>query len=103
MLAYNFLCLGGESQGKKVAAATYLKNFTRRSINDDGTSSSKASKEFKDQLMRALLQVEPAVLKVLVEVVCLFLSCHSNFPFSTISYVCKLWMCVLAVSGHCCG
>ncbi|XP_062143385.1 importin beta-like SAD2 homolog isoform X2 [Alnus glutinosa] len=61
------IAAGGENQGQKVAAATYLKNFTRRSINDDGTLSSKVSKEFKDQLMRALLQVEPAVLKVLVE------------------------------------
>ncbi|GMY28006.1 importin beta-like SAD2 homolog isoform X1 [Fagus crenata] len=60
------IAAGGENQGQKVAAATYLKNFTRRSINDDGTLS-KVSKEFKDQLMRALLQVEPAVLKVLVE------------------------------------
>ncbi|KAF5464846.1 hypothetical protein F2P56_014895 [Juglans regia] len=61
------IATGGENHGRKVAAATYLKNFTRRSINEDGTLSSKVSKEFKDQLMRALLQVEPAVLKVLIE------------------------------------
>lgn len=71
LVSLYFLSIGGENQGQKVAAATYLKNFTRRSINDDGTLSSKVSKEFKDQLMRALLQVEPAVLKVLVEAVCL--------------------------------
>nr|XP_023883800.1 uncharacterized protein LOC111996099 isoform X2 [Quercus suber] len=60
------IAAGGENQGQKVAAATYLKNFTRRSINDDGTLS-KVSKEFKEQLLQALLQVEPVVLKVLVE------------------------------------
>ncbi|KAG7995708.1 hypothetical protein I3843_01G123200 [Carya illinoinensis] len=61
------IAAGGENYGQKVAAATYLKNFTRRIINEDSTLSSKVSKEFKDQLMRALLQVEPAVLKVLIE------------------------------------
>ncbi|KAJ7955304.1 Importin beta-like SAD2-like protein [Quillaja saponaria] len=61
------LATGGENQGQKVAAATYLKNFTRRNIESESTSS-KVSKEFKDQLMRALLQVEPSVLKILVEV-----------------------------------
>lgn len=70
LLAFS-LSAGGENQGQKVAAATYLKNFTKHSINNnDGTSLSKVSKEFKDQLMQTLLLVEPAVLKVLVEVVC---------------------------------
>lgn len=59
----------GENHGQKIAAATYLKNFTRRNVDDDGAPHSKISKEFKDQLLRALLQVEPAVLKVLIEVV----------------------------------
>ncbi|KAF3456470.1 hypothetical protein FNV43_RR01120 [Rhamnella rubrinervis] len=61
------IATGGENQGQKIAAATYLKNFTRRNI-DGGSPHSKVSKEFKDQLLLALLQVEPAVLKVLVEV-----------------------------------
>lgn len=65
------LSIGGENQGQKVAAATYLKNFTRQSINDDGALS-KVSKEFKEHLLQALLQVEPVVLKVLVEAVCIF-------------------------------
>ncbi|CBI22815.3 unnamed protein product, partial [Vitis vinifera] len=57
---------GGQNPGQRVAAATYLKNFTRRNV--DGSSPfSKISKEFKNQLMRALLQVEPAVLKIFVE------------------------------------
>ncbi|EEF43160.1 protein transporter, putative [Ricinus communis] len=58
---------GGETQGQRVAAATYLKNFTRRNINNDGPNS-KVSKEFKDHLLQTSLQVESAVLKVLVEV-----------------------------------
>ncbi|XP_028786891.1 importin beta-like SAD2 homolog isoform X2 [Neltuma alba] len=58
---------GGESQGLNISAATYLKNFTRRNIESD-RASSKVSKEFKGQLIQALLQVEPSVLKILVEV-----------------------------------
>lgn len=62
---------GGENQGQKIAAATYLKNFTRKNVEGDVSSSApKVSKEFKDQLLRDLLQSEPAVVKVLVEVVC---------------------------------
>ncbi|KAF8401236.1 hypothetical protein HHK36_012168 [Tetracentron sinense] len=57
---------GGENQGQRIAAATYLKNFTRRNMNGDSPSS-KASKEFRSCLVLTLLQVEPAVLKVLVE------------------------------------
>ncbi|XP_022844600.1 uncharacterized protein LOC111367768 isoform X2 [Olea europaea var. sylvestris] len=56
----------GDDQGVKLAAATYLKNFTRRNTDANCTNSS-TSKEFRDQLMRALLQVEPPVLKVLIE------------------------------------
>ncbi|CAL5415195.1 unnamed protein product [Camellia sinensis] len=54
---------GSDDPGQRIAAATYLKNFTRRNI-----PSSKVSKEFRDALLRALLQVDSAVLKVLVEV-----------------------------------
>ncbi|KAL7178394.1 hypothetical protein ACSBR2_031525 [Camellia fascicularis] len=54
---------GSHDPGQRIAAATYLKNFTRRNI-----PSSKVSKEFRDALLRALLQVDSAVLKVLVEV-----------------------------------
>ncbi|XP_023642078.1 uncharacterized protein LOC17893252 [Capsella rubella] len=57
---------GGENPSQRVAAATYLKNFTRRSTGIEGTIS-EVSKEFKDQLLLALLQAEPAVLKVLLE------------------------------------
>ncbi|KAL9352190.1 hypothetical protein Peur_054870 [Populus x canadensis] len=59
---------GGGNNGQSVAAATYLKNFTRQNINSENPNSkSNVSKEFKDKLMRSLLQVEPPVLKVLVE------------------------------------
>ncbi|RZC88230.1 hypothetical protein C5167_016031 [Papaver somniferum] len=53
---------GCESQGQKIAAATYLKNFTKRHID-----SSKISVEFRNRFVQALLQSEPAVLKILVE------------------------------------
>lgn len=62
----------------KLAAATYLKNFTRRNTDATCTNSS-TSKEFRDQLMRALLQVEPPVLKVLIEAVCTLTSNLSDF------------------------
>ncbi|KAF7836882.1 importin beta-like SAD2-like protein isoform X1 [Senna tora] len=61
------IATGGESQGLNISAAAYLKNFTRRNIESD-SASSKVSKEFKDQLIQALLQVEPSVLRILVEV-----------------------------------
>lgn len=57
---------GGENQGQSIAAATYLKNFTRRNTTE-GVLASRPSKEFKDVLVRTLLQAEPAVLKVLIE------------------------------------
>lgn len=57
---------GGENQGQSIAAATYLKNFTRRNTSEG--RSVRVSKEFKDVLVRSLLQAEPAILKVLIEV-----------------------------------
>ncbi|XP_020101763.1 uncharacterized protein LOC109719467 isoform X2 [Ananas comosus] len=57
---------GGESHGRRVAAATYLKNFTRRRM-DKVPSSPELHREFRNQLAQALLQTEPAILKVLVE------------------------------------
>ncbi|KAF8089450.1 hypothetical protein N665_0505s0002 [Sinapis alba] len=57
---------GGETPSQRVAAATYLKNFTRRNTGTEGIIS-EVSKEFKDQLLRALLHAEPALLKVLLE------------------------------------
>ncbi|XP_057416907.1 importin beta-like SAD2 homolog isoform X2 [Lotus japonicus] len=59
---------GGENQGQKIAAATYLKNLTRRSIDTSGATPSNVSNELKEQLLQALLQVEFPVLKILVEV-----------------------------------
>ncbi|XP_039071339.1 uncharacterized protein LOC120218495 [Hibiscus syriacus] len=66
------IAAGGQSQGQRVAASTYLKNFARRNIEVCDGSSSKVSKEFKAQLMRTLLQAEAQVLKVLVEAVSSF-------------------------------
>ncbi|XP_022138528.1 importin beta-like SAD2 homolog isoform X2 [Momordica charantia] len=59
--------VGNQDQGQKIAAAAYLKNLSRRNI-EGKLPCSKVSKGFKDELLRALFQVEPKVLKVLVEV-----------------------------------
>ncbi|KAK6930334.1 Importin-beta, N-terminal domain [Dillenia turbinata] len=66
--AFSLLSLAtdGESRGLRIAAATYLKNFTRRNI-DVNNPASRVSKEFKDGLVRALLKAELPVSKVLVE------------------------------------
>lgn len=56
----------------RVAAATYLKNFARRNL-ETSLSSSELYKEFRDQLAQASLRVEPAILRVLIEVVSLIL------------------------------
>ncbi|CAN4112732.1 unnamed protein product [Withania somnifera] len=57
------IAIGGENGGQKVAAATYLKNFTRRNVDIN----SGITKEFRDAFVRALLQAEPTTLKILVE------------------------------------
>ncbi|XP_047169798.1 importin beta-like SAD2 isoform X1 [Vigna umbellata] len=62
------LSAGAGNQGQKIAAATYLKNLTRRNVSSSGEKPSNVSKEFKEQLMQVLLQVELSVLKILVEV-----------------------------------
>lgn len=59
----------GASGGVNVAAATYLKNFTRRNIDKDETRSSLVGKHFKDGLLGVLLKAEPSVLKLLIEIV----------------------------------
>ncbi|XP_020226880.1 importin beta-like SAD2 [Cajanus cajan] len=60
---------GAGNQGQKIAAATYLKNLTRRNVDSTtGVAPSNVSNEFKEQLLQALLQVELSVLKILVEV-----------------------------------
>ncbi|XP_038975739.1 importin beta-like SAD2 isoform X2 [Phoenix dactylifera] len=60
------IATGGDRQGLRVAAATYLKNFTRHHMEED-PSNPQLHNEFRNQLALALLQVEPTVLKVLVE------------------------------------
>ncbi|KAI3821597.1 hypothetical protein L1987_09166 [Smallanthus sonchifolius] len=57
------IAVGGENQGQSIAAATYLKNFTRRNTIE----ASRVSREFRDVLVRFLLQAQPAILKVLIE------------------------------------
>ncbi|RLM58078.1 uncharacterized protein C2845_PM18G13230 [Panicum miliaceum] len=65
-LAILAVAAGDGDQGVRVAAATYLKNFTRRNM-EGSLSSSQLYKEFRDQLAQTLLQVEPAILRVLIE------------------------------------
>ena len=65
------MVIGDGDQGMRVAAATYLKTFTRRNL-ESSLSSSELNKEFRDQLAQALLRVEPAILRVLIEVVSLY-------------------------------
>jgi hypothetical protein len=68
ILAIFVAVIGDGDQGVRVAAATYLKNFTRRNM-EGSLSSSQLYKEFRDQLAQTLLQVEPAILRVLIEAV----------------------------------
>ncbi|KAG2564198.1 hypothetical protein PVAP13_8KG390800 [Panicum virgatum] len=65
-LAILAVAAGDGDQGVRVAAATYLKNFIRRNM-ESSLSSSQLYKEFRDQLAQTLLQVEPAILRVLIE------------------------------------
>ncbi|PUZ45866.1 hypothetical protein GQ55_8G258700 [Panicum hallii var. hallii] len=65
-LALLAVAAGDGDQGVRVAAATYLKNFTRRNM-EGSLSSSQLYKEFRDQLAQTLLQVELAILRVLIE------------------------------------
>lgn len=56
----------GENQGLRLAAATYLKNFTRQYM-EAKPSSSELHREFRNQLAQTVLQAERAILKVLAE------------------------------------
>ncbi|KAK3120729.1 hypothetical protein QOZ80_9AG0692950 [Eleusine coracana subsp. coracana] len=66
-LAILAVAAGDGDQGMRVAAATYLKNHVRRNL-EGSLSSSHVYKEFRDQLAQALLRVEAAILRVLIEV-----------------------------------
>lgn len=95
MVANDFgFYLGGDDKGQAIAAATYLKNYIRKNID-----ASKISKEFRDAFMRALFQVEPAVLKVLVEGVCIIMKYEYNWMRLCVFYVC--YPCLDAVPGDC--
>ncbi|KAI4303071.1 hypothetical protein MLD38_038747 [Melastoma candidum] len=58
---------GGKTKGVRIAAAAYLKNYAGRNLEREIALSIR-EKDFKDQLMDALLRVEPEILKLLVEV-----------------------------------
>lgn len=61
------IAAGDGDQGTRIAAATYLKNFARRNM-ETGLSSSELYVEFREQLAQSLLRVEPAILRVLIEI-----------------------------------
>ncbi|KAJ6851805.1 importin beta-like SAD2-like protein isoform X1 [Iris pallida] len=69
------IATGGYDRGLKIAAATYLKNLIRRHM-DENPYSPELQIEFRNQLVGALLQVEPAVLKVLVEPFRMIINTH---------------------------
>jgi hypothetical protein len=72
-LIYFILLLDGDTQGLRIASATYLKNFIRGRM-DIQSPSPQTHKEFRNQLASALLKVDQAVLRVLIEAVCIFSS-----------------------------
>uniref|UniRef100_A0ACD6AN67 Uncharacterized protein n=1 Tax=Avena sativa TaxID=4498 RepID=A0ACD6AN67_AVESA len=66
-IAVLVVAAGDGDQGTRIAAATYLKNFVRRNM-EKGLSSSRLYAEFRELLTQSLLRVEPAILRVLIEI-----------------------------------
>ncbi|MQM04400.1 hypothetical protein Taro_037202 [Colocasia esculenta] len=60
------IATGGGSGGGRIAAATYLKNFTKRWLGSESLAP-EARCEFRNQLVQALLRADFAVLRILVE------------------------------------
>lgn len=69
------ILLAGDTLGLRIASATYLKNLIRRYI-DRELFSPETHKEFRNQLAVALLKADQAVLKVLIETVCISFFLH---------------------------
>lgn len=60
---------GGQEQGQRIAAATYLKNYLKRNWSESPIMSHEEKLEFRNQLVEVLLRVEGLVLKILTEAV----------------------------------
>lgn len=61
------LSAGGQDQGQRTAAATYLKNYVRNHWSRGGPSQINERLEFRNQLVHVLLEVDAPVLKLLAE------------------------------------
>lgn len=61
------LSAGGQDQGERTAAATYLKNYVRNHWSRGGPAQLNERLEFRNQLVHVLLEVDAPVLKLLAE------------------------------------
>lgn len=61
------LSAGGQDQGQRTAAATYLKNYVRNHWSRGGPAQLNERLEFRNQLVHVLLEVDAPVLKLLAE------------------------------------
>ncbi|KAH9325798.1 hypothetical protein KI387_005976, partial [Taxus chinensis] len=62
------LSAGGQDQGQRTAAATYLKNYVRNHWSEGGSTQLNERCEFRNQLVHVLLEVDAQVVKLLAEV-----------------------------------
>lgn len=61
------LSAGGQDQGQRTAAATYLKNYIRNHWSRGGPAQLNERLEFRNQLVHVILEVDAPVLKLLAE------------------------------------
>lgn len=61
------LSAGGQDQGQRTAAATYLKNYVRNHWSRGGPAQLNERLEFRNRLVHVLLEVDAPVLKLLAE------------------------------------
>eukprot|EP01018_Ginkgo_biloba_P009463 Gb_12572 [translate_table: standard] len=61
------LSAGGQDQGQRTAAATYLKNYIRYHWSEGRPANLNERLEFRNQLVHVLLEVDSPVLKLLAE------------------------------------
>jgi hypothetical protein len=64
------VCTGGQDQGQRTAAATYLKNYVRNHWSGGAPAQLNERLEFRNQLVHVILEVDAPVLKLLAEAVC---------------------------------
>ena len=64
------VCAGHVEEGRRLAAATYLKNLLKAQWHQPDFLSSSERGDFRNQLVNSLLRSDPLVLKALNEAVC---------------------------------